>query len=81
MFEVSYCSARTCGPSMLMMSKTCLKQTCCATFSTDRTAFRPVQKLAVAAAVTSTALLHLGPGVTVFTLNCMTKNDTTGAKA
>lgn len=56
---------------MLMMSKTCLKQTCCATFSADRTAFRPVQKLAVAAAVTSTALLHLGPGVTFFTLNCM----------
>ncbi len=66
---------------MLMMSKTCLKQTCCATFSADRTAFRPVQKLAVAAAVTSTALLHLGPGVTFFYSELHEKKDTTGAKA
>ncbi len=28
---------------MLMMSKTCLKQTCCTTFSADETAFCPVQ--------------------------------------
>ncbi len=33
--ELSYCSVRTCGQSMLMMSKTCLKQTCCTIFSAD----------------------------------------------
>lgn len=36
--EVSYCSTCTCGLPMLMMPQTCLKQTCCTTFSADGTA-------------------------------------------
>lgn len=40
-----------------------------------------LRKLVAVAVVTSTALLHLGSGVTSLALHCTTKKDTAGAKA